>query len=336
MTTWKLSIKLGNKEDRNNNIAFKLCKEKSILAVGWSAAYSENQPSNMEDARIKVKSRFDDEWPKPLETLLEIMQPGDHVWLHQAGKYFLCKAADQLYFGKEIDANFLEYDLGHARKAEWVEIPEKYVSGSVQRGTIAQRMIQRIRLSEKEEQYHEYLFRKLSSDPKWVPTIDNLVLEEKLSESDMDEVFGIMSPDDVEDIVATHLQSQGWNLIKSTCFRSKPVFEFSMQNKKGRFCSVQVKSGKSPNALSPKEYEVHVIDNGIIYLFSTNENPYPGEPARGVIPIQKQELFNYLKENTWALTTSLKLRLWIYLCENIVKGSENYCSTNKECVMKVC
>lgn len=311
MATWKLTIKPDNEEKFD---PFKLCKAKSIIGVGWSGAYKEKQATDIAEAKSLVKKEYD-KWPYQIKYLLEDVEAGDHVWIHQNGNYYLCKANDEILFGKAIDENFLNYDIGHARKAKWVEIPEKYVSGSIQRGTIAQRMIQRIWIAEKEQEFHEILFKNLSTNKDWQPNINENVLKDAISQMLISDMFALMSPDDVEDVVAAYLQKFGWILIKSTCFRSKPVFEFMMLNKNNITCHVQVKSGKHPDTLPPENYKQYTSQEKLIYLFSTNKNPYPDPQINGVNTITHSEIFKWIQNNIWALTSPLKQRLWIFLCD---------------------
>jgi len=312
MTTWKLTIKPDNIEGFD---PFQLCQEKSLVGVGWSGAYKEKQATDIAEAKLLVEAEYQ-KWPYPIKYLIEDVKQGDHIWLHKDGNYYLCKASDKIALGKEIDNDFINYDLGHARKVEWVTVPEIYVTGSIQRGTIAQRMIQRIWITEKEQEFHEILFGKLLKNPEWQPNINETTLKNKISKMKTSDLFSLMTPDDTEDIISAYLQSQGWILIKSTCFRSKPVFEFSMLNQNHETCQVQVKSGKHPNPLSPAEYEKYTGLQKTIYLFSTNRNPYPGPAIHGIKTIAHQEILKWIQKNIWALTIPLKHRLWIFLSEN--------------------
>jgi hypothetical protein len=153
----------------------------------------------------------------------------------------------------------------------------------------------------------DYRSRNLSKNAKWQPAIDDLKLKKEISQMQIIDMFSLMSPDDVEDIVSAYLQSQGWVLIKSTCFRSKPVFEFSMLNQNHETCQVQVKSGKHPNPLAPSDYVSYTDQQKIIFLFSTNQSPYPGSAIEGIVPIAHNEIFNWIQNNIWALTTPLKM-----------------------------
>ena len=304
MTTWKLSIK---PESQPGWDAFEKCREKSLLGVGWHHAYAKKHPANLEEAKRLVEEEWGN-WPYQLRYLLEEVKAGDHVWLHRDGKYYLCQVTDDsILYGKEIDPDYEDYDLGHARKAKWVHVPDKFVTGKIQRGTIAQRTIQRIHITESEAKFNQILFDKLSKDEAWAPRIDEEALSKSLANIKPAEFFSCMSPDDVEDVVAAYLQSKGWMLIKSTCFRSKPKFEFSMLNQKAEIARVQVKSGEIP--LAPENYKDDVDNRNRVFLFSTCENPYLGESVSNVHPIKHECIIKWLKGNWWAITLPLKSRL---------------------------
>lgn len=311
MSTWKLSIKPDSEPEFD---AFELCREKSLIGIGWAGAYLNSQPNTLEEAKSLVTHSYG-EWPYAARKLLEEVEPGDHVWLHQQGDYYLCKAQDEIVYGAEIDAQFASYDLGHARRAQWIKVPEAFVSGVIQRGTIAQRMIQRINITSEDRACNDIIFERLSGNPDWLPDIDSEVLSCKLKSLDMQSLFSVMTPDEVEDMVAMYLQAEGWCLIKSTCFRSKPTFEFSMVNKHSEVCSVQVKSGNYPDPLPPEQYEKFVTDKIQIVLFSTHPTPYPEGRKDRVRCLEHEEIFSWIVDNVWSMTESLKLKLWMHLCE---------------------
>lgn len=311
MNTWKLSIK---PDSQSGYDPFKLCKDKSLLGVGWSGAYENEQALNLAEAKRLVESRYK-QWPYAVRKLIEDVKEGDHVWLHQQGHYYLCRANKEIVLGSAIDKQFLNFDLGHARKADWVKVPEIFVSGVVQRGTIAQRIIQKINITSKERNCHELLFDKLANNPNWLPTIDKTLLTKKIAQLGMNELFSIMTPDEIEDTVSAYLQTDGWILVKSTCFRSKPTFEFSMINRKSETCYVQIKSGKNPDRLLPSPYEKYVADKKFIFLFSTNPNAYQNEIFDSITCLAHNDIFTWLIDNLWSMTESLKLKLWVHLCE---------------------
>ena len=312
MQTWKLSIKPDSEVPHQD--VLEKCKQiaQSLIGVGWHHAFVDNHPNNLEEAKNLVRDYWKS-YPSQLKSFIEEMKAGDHVWVHQDGKFYLCKVKDdQVLYGRDIDPNYIRYDLGHAKKACWVEVPEKFVSGRIQRGVIAQRAIQRIHISSEEARVNEHIFDKLREDFNWYPEIDEEKLNRLLSDVTNSELFSFMTSDEVEDVVAAYLQTRGWIIIKSTCFRSKPKFEFTMLDRHRRLAHVQVKSGQY--SLSPRDYEenFYIDKNNLIFLFSTKtENPYPGESIDNVCTIGQDTLCKWMKENLWAVTLPLKVRLWI-------------------------
>jgi len=307
MNTWKFTIKPDSEKHFN---AFDFCKKSSCIGLGWSGAYIQETPSNFDEARALLHNKYG-KTPYQVKHLIQSVKENDHLWIHKNGKYYLCVAGKDISYGNDISNDYLKYDLGHTREVEWIEVPEIFVSGSIQRGTIAQRMIQKINISEKEKEYSILLKKELTKDIEWRPEIDENKLQINMKSINVSELFSMISPDDMEDIVSFYLQSKEWRLTKSTCFRSKPFFEFSMLNSKNETCYVQVKSGKNPNRLSPVDYKKHAESNSFIYLFSTNKDAYCGESVERVIPILHKELVNWLLNNLWALTLPLKTRLWL-------------------------
>jgi hypothetical protein len=313
MQTWKLSLKPSCNPGYD---PFDYCKENNFISLGWAHYYSDRpSATTIEEAKEaaytynKVAS-----WPSALRTLMEKVEIGDHVWIHQRGKYFLCKVIEGFAIGAAIHEEFEENDLGHARRAIWVEVPQELISGTVQRGTIAKRMIQRIYLSEKEAEYNELLFKNLSANSTWRPEINDTQFPAILSKPDSrDTTFSLMTPDDVEDMVAMYLQDKGWKIIKSTCFRSKPEYEFSMLHSSGQYGAVQVKSGKYPAQLAPSSFQDEAAKGTQVFLFSTHPSAYPGPSVNNVSTISKEDLFSWMQSNSWAIPTPLKVRLWTCL-----------------------
>ncbi|WP_291321470.1 hypothetical protein [Desulfonatronospira sp.] len=307
MQTWKFSIKPDSDEGFD---PFLKCKALGMVGIGWSHGYEEKQPKDFEEAKELIKKEWDtSDIPKQIYKLFDEIKPGDHLWMQKYGHYYLCIAGKKKYIAREICEDFRRYDLGHTIEATWIEVPDDLVCGSIQRGTIAQRMIQRINLSEAEVRLNRHIAANLSTNPSWLPSIDIEAVGSVLDTTDQKSLFGLLSPDDVEDIVASKLQTEGWVLIKSTCFRSKPQFEFSMINSDGETGLVQVKSGRWPSPLNPADYEEYLRGNNKIFLFSAHPEPYQGERTENIICLAKSELIEWMKKHSNLLTPTVKLKL---------------------------
>jgi hypothetical protein len=305
MNTWKFSIKPDSKPGFN---AFKKCKELNIVGIGWSEAYKNEQPKDYEHAKILLLKQ----WPKgiapEINKLFVEIQPGDHLWLHKDGIYYLCVPGRKKLIAREICDDFISFDLGHARDAKWLRVSDELISGSIQRGVIAQRMIQQINISDVELKVNKYIETNLSSNPQWFPIVDLKAGVESIDQISENEFWSILTPDDVEDIIAAKLQTDGWILIKSTCFRSKPKFEFSMINRQGQFGLIQVKSGNQPDSLAPSDYQQYLKKDNHIFLFSTRRDPYPGRQFDGIHCFSKKEIHQWVKDNPQLLSYPLKLK----------------------------
>ncbi|MEH8130040.1 hypothetical protein Q7I35_00050 [Aeromonas allosaccharophila] len=307
MQTWKFSIKPESDEGYD---PFIKCKELGMVGIGWSHGYENEQPKNFDEAQLLIKDTWNiTDIPRPIQILFDEIKPGDHLWMQRNGHYYLCIAGDKKYIAREICEDFYHYDLGHAIEAKWIEVPDDLVCGSVQRGTIARRMVQRINLSEAEVRLNRYLLTHLCNDLSRLPSIDIAAIRSVLDTIDQDSLFGLLSPDDVEDIVASKLQTEGWILIKSTCFRSKPHFEFSMTNSDGETGLVQVKSGRWPSTLNPADYEEYLRGNNKVFLFSTHPDSYQGGSIENIVCLTKNELIEWMKMHCNLLTSTVKLKL---------------------------
>ena len=307
MQTWKFSIKPDSDKGFD---PFLKCKELGLVGIGWSHGYEEQQPKDFDEAKELIKKKWDSsDIPYQIYKLFYDIKIGDHLWMQKYGHYYLCVAGAKKYIAREICDDFRRYDLGHAIDAKWIKVPDELVCGSVQRGTIARRMIQRINLSEAETKLNQYIETNLGTNPSWFPIIDSAAVGNVLDAIGEELLFALMSPDDVEDIVASKLQTEGWVLIKSTCFRSKPQFEFSMTNNSGITGLVQVKSGKWPSPLNPFEYREYLRGGNKIFLFTTHPTPYQGESVENVICLTKGEIVEWMKKHSTLLTPTVKLKL---------------------------
>jgi len=303
LQTWKFSIKPDTELD-----AFSKCKELGIVALGWSHGYKDKAAFSYEDAQM-ITTEFWSQKISELQKLYEEIKPGDHLWMHKHGHYYLCIAGSKRYFGNQICEDFLDYDLGHAIDAQWIKIPDELVSGSIQRGVIARRMIQKIGVSAPELELNKLLAKELSINSNWFPVFDDSSIGNKIQSLSIDDAFAIMSPDDVEDVIASILQTEGWILLKSTCFRSKPKFEFSMTNRNSKVCLVQVKSGKFPDQLSPAQYVEYLNERNEIVLFSSHPDPYPGNSNERIRCLPKGAVHEWIKQNYRLLSPTLKLKI---------------------------
>jgi len=304
MSTWKLSIKPDSEKGRE---PFELCRRKSLVAVGWSYIWDDEPNISTKDESYDVlRAKEKGYVPRTIERLLDEVKVNDLVWLHRNGKYFLCTISDSIVvLGPQIDKEFRSNDLGHARNARWVEVPEVLVPGRVQRSLIVSRTIQMMDCSKAQEAYFRYLHSQLSLNSDWFPDVNEDQVSERMHSITQQELRDILTPDDYEDIVAAYLQSQGWTLVKSTCFRTKPEFEFRVVRSGPKYGHVQVKSGNVQ--LSPSQYGKWVSDRECVFLFSTHLEPYTGPAVQGVNTISETEIMAWVADNPWVLSVGVMI-----------------------------
>jgi hypothetical protein len=304
MAVWKLSIKPDAKPDYD---PFELCMSQRIIGVGWSYLFEKHPIKTISDSYAAFEAE-DDGNTGAVECLMETVKRGDFVWLHQAGFFYLCQVrSNRRLFGPMISADFRKYDLGHAREADWVTVSPSLVPGRVQRAVIAQRTIQRIKCSQSEEKTFAYIYDRLLQDANWLPNPDHSLIEEFFKNATAEKLEAILTSDDYEDMVAGYLQSQGWLLVKSTCFRSKPVFEFMMVRPGPEYAFAQVKAGST--RLIPEEYREYVKPHERIFLFSNYIEA--ANAPEGVTVIDRKTIFAWATKNSWALSPTLFTRIQI-------------------------
>mgnify|MGYP000970548363 CR=1 FL=1 len=307
MKLWKMSIKTGGPRGAE---ALRWCREHGIVAVGWSVAFD-----GLTQLPVDPVAHLAAGYPNAVSPvrMLAGMQPNDLVWLHHGGQFFVCKTADgPLILGPDLGSEYREYDVGHARRAVWAQVPEDLVPGKIQRAVISRRMVCRIPGGKHLVAYCALLHARLQADPGWRPTTDPVAVRRALEALTPAELVELASPDDWEDVIAASLQLAGWVLVKSSCFRSKPRFEFRMiREEVGRTetAYLQVKSGEQV-PLPPADYARDVSPDAEVYLFSTHAtDPYPGPPVPGVTPIPLAAVRAWMADHVGLLPRGLCAQL---------------------------
>jgi len=281
MKLWKMSIKTGGAK---GDQAFDWCRERKIVGVGWSYVYDGLAEIPADPLTLLAGDR---RGVSPVRMVIHRMKAGEFVWLHSGGGFYLCRILDFPFLaGPQVGEGFREYDVGHARRAEWVLVPEDLVPGKVQRAVISRRMVCDIPCGKRLASYCAYLHAALNANPGWRPAMDPVAVRATLTSMTASELEECVSPDDWEDIIAAYLQGQGWVLVKSSCFPSKPRFEFRMIREEAgatKTAYLQVKSGQVQ--LRPEGYADDAA-SATVYLFSTHpSDPYPGPAVPGVVPL---------------------------------------------------
>jgi hypothetical protein len=311
VSTWKLTIKPDSKSGAD---PLKFCRDNGLIGIGWHHAYVQEDgghylPDSVEAALncLHAHPPWKSDSLSVAHRFLEYVKPGDLVWVHQAGKYWVCKVQEELLFGFQISPDYQVYDLGQARRAIWREIEPELINGSIQRGCIAPITMQAIKVKPVEQAAYDRLHEIRERNPGWKPSITDTEVMGWLAPNRRQELLTVLTPDDHEDLVAYYLQSQGWFLKKSTCFRSHPKFEFQMHRPTGEQGYVQVKTGQS--TLDALQYQEDA-ERGIVFLHASEVRNL--EMVPNVIELSLEEIMKWVRQNLWAIGGNIRLRLGLF------------------------
>ena len=163
--------------------------------------------------------------------MMDRMRVGDFVWMRDlSGTYYVGQITSNFFCLNKDEYNRL--NLRMSRRCMWLKVgTEEKVPGAVIRSTTQPNSISKIPNKEATI-YSDFLYAKIGGKQ---PT---------LKISSVESVFGLLSPDVLEDIVAYYLSTMGWFVIPSTCKRQTALTEFILVNKNRDTAMVQVKSGK--------------------------------------------------------------------------------------------
>ncbi|NVK24439.1 MAG: hypothetical protein HWE10_05895 [Gammaproteobacteria bacterium] len=309
MKTFKLTIKPASKGKES---AFDFCKDNGLVGIGWSAAYEEAVPDG---TKKSAQNLLENKWgkvPPQVKYFLNRPKVSDHIWLQKNGQYYLCKVTSPPIFINQLPqykvSKLRDLDLGHFYRANWVTIPRKYVLGSVQRGVIARRTIQAIKLKPYEYQYNDWLFRKFEREESVEQCFNLDAATQQLKALDVTQFFSILNDMEVEDLVSAYVQiTRKAVLLKSSTFKSNPDIEFQL-NAKDKTIFVSVKSGQTIQ-LKPENFTKYLDGNTEVVLFSSATHPYVGDAIDGVCPLNKNDLFEWIKINIWALSQPCLMKI---------------------------
>jgi hypothetical protein len=100
MQSWKFTIKPDSEMGFD---AFHKCKELGIVGIGWSHGYEQEQPKDYSHAKELIRKFWGGgDTINEVETLFFRIRPGDHLWMHRDGFYYLCIAGTKQYLAREI------------------------------------------------------------------------------------------------------------------------------------------------------------------------------------------------------------------------------------------
>lgn len=305
---------------------FEFCKNQKIIGGGWPLYEESGDEANdfNADYNRATQLRKGRGFTNCINRLEE-MRPGDLVWTRCNGIYYLCPIVDS---NKKIikssipiwkyksghgqnDSNFNKYDMhlvanvaGFIKVGSAQNVPGKIISSFASRAAL----------------------QKVSDDDhllvKWSIKILNKKKEKgilpyyddgfDLTTSNEDNIFQLIHPKDVEEVVCLYLQKElGYYVYTNTTREDMETYECVLvkTDKDHHLAYVQVKTGGVSLNGSTPEYKELAKDGNKVYLFTADNRFCSGADGQDIIHIKTEEISDFIKNNRALL--SEKIQVWL-------------------------
>ena len=141
MNIWCMNLKDNrNFEKRNKDpeLKFKLCKEESIITIGWSVEGRTNSWDEYKEIADKVYKN--DRGYIAARNALEKVSYGDLVWTKNPvkGIYYIAEVTDKSA-APTIYNGLKNFDTFAYKKCRFLEVPKDYITGPVNKDRIVAR-----------------------------------------------------------------------------------------------------------------------------------------------------------------------------------------------------
>jgi hypothetical protein len=265
------------------------CLDGGFLGLGWGFKWDRSSAPRV---RTVTWERYID-WA---ESLWPGRDTGNLWRFHDAEGLVWTRTADGIYYLAQFTGPW-EYrggpvhdalDLSNIRPARIEQIgSETEVPGAVVRRFSRQGQAFSAVHDESAARYSALIWARLTGEPyEWRPSLDQVL-------------DSLLSPFDVQDLVAAYLQAErGWLLFPSRLSDSTAAYEFVLREPTtGRHYAVQVKTGESE--IDQKSL-VRAADLTGWVIFSTT-GAYAGRRPRHVEQLDRANLLRFMTERRAAL-----------------------------------
>ena len=235
---WRITI---NPDAEATSDPREFCLKQGYCGVGWSVetdATSLDWETYYQLGEKQYYYKDDRGWWPAIHALHDRMEIDDLCWTRDhSGTYHLGRITGPWQYVK-LPGSY-ENDIYNLRTCEWQKIgKEDDVPGAVVRSLMRGRTIQQVH-DETALVYSQNLFNEI------IEKIHYHLVEHS------SDLFSLLSPDDLEDVVGLYLQARGYLILPSTCKRSTQAYEFVLIHKDtGERATIQVKSGHTGVDLS--------------------------------------------------------------------------------------
>lgn len=294
MDLWRINLKPGSEQGID---AAQFCIDRGIVGVGWRV---EPAPANKDDywrlGRERYCQRGRRSWSSAATVLLYKLAPNDLIWTrNRAGAYFLGRIVGDWEY--RTGDEYTKADIINVRPCEWVHVGTMdNVPGAVINGFRPNRTVQRVK-SSSALLFSRYLYAKLRGED--LPAAGT-------GEAD---VLGLLSPEDLEDVVAVYLQVvKRYIMFPSTCKTDTMAVECLFASPEdGRRVGVQVKSGRT--AIDRDDY---LAFDGTMYLFAAS-GQYRGSPNPRCVCLAPDEMRSFVYQNRRIMPG--RIQRWVEFAE---------------------
>jgi len=319
-TVYGMKLQPGDHKD-----TFSFCKEESIIGIGWPL--EDKQYSSVEEIKSsheKIAERRKEEGKKverinadgrlyaPLRHMIININRGDYVWVNEGNQFALCKIQSDWDVTSNLDRDdgkrYSNNGIHHFRYVDWVDIPYSYVPGFIRR-KFARRYGTLKEMDDGINEKSKIVIQALHSydDIQSENSLNRKAIAKKISNADTKFIFTLLDQNETEDIVISHLQSEGWRVIKSSTSSSQAKIECEMRrevDERPVLGYLQVKTGSA--TANPKNYQEYA-DSGEMIFFV--ESGIDVDNYERMSTIEPETIKNYMVENYNYLPSETLLKL---------------------------
>lgn len=291
MKVWRINLKTAAEGVDPRQF----CLQQGILGVGWSVPGDE--AVSWVEYVAKADAEYGKTWSSAVRGLRDRMEVDDLVWTRdRGGIYWLARVTGEWEYRGSV-AN-RKADVVNVRACTWVGVgPVDAVPGRVA-NSFRGRTLQRVGEATIRA-FSRFIFNGMVGSSAYSP-----------EELDCD-IYSLLQPDDLEDVVALYLQERGYRIIPSSAKKSTTRYEFVLRHRDdGRKAVVQVKTSASLDARSYTDLGVDEV-----FLFSARGS-CSALPESGIICLDPVEIEQFMEANMTIMPD--KVRTWFDIRDQLV------------------
>ena len=290
MFVFRLHLRPHGTEIATMEETFEYCINNSFLGVGWRL--NEVKSTQDWDEYYREAALIHDDL-RQVSYIKKWVSQGDLVWTRDTfGQYFIARVTSPWEYYTTIDSTRRDIDIGNIFRCDIKKVPYDEVPGKLKNYFIPGRVMMEV--GDKTVcEYSKLLWNKL---------VDERVYE--INRAQLPDLYSMLDPEETEDLVLLYLQTQGFFFVRSTRQKNTMMFEYLMINPKTlQRALVQVRTGDTAIDL-----DNYVDMDETIFVFQSNA-VYDGEGDKNVIQITRDNLNNFLLENSRWLPKLYELKL---------------------------